>query len=87
MKSLQKEASRLAFALKHRNPFPFRPITLEYWVQLPYITMCDRRVVKKILNKPTLTNQQLNTIIRYARNFLFYEHFEDKNFINLSLIV
>lgn len=87
MKSLQKQALRLAFALKHQCPFPFHPITLECWAEYPYITIDDRRVAKQILSNSLLTDRQLNTIIRYSRKYLHMKKCEDKNFLDISLIL
>ena len=87
MESLQKQASRLAFALKHQCPFPFHPITLECWIHIPYITVNDRRVAQQILNNNRLTIRQLDTIIRYSKVYLQNKKFDDKNFIDISLIV
>ena len=87
MESLQKQASRLAFALKHQCPFPFHPITLECWIHIPYITVNDRRVAQQILNNNRLTIRQLDTIIRYSKVYLQNKKFDIKNFIDISLIL
>ena len=87
MKSLQKQASRLAFALKHQCPFPFHLITLECWIHIPYITMEDRRIAAQILKNRNFSNRQADTIIRNTKKYLQMKNFDEETFIDLSLIV
>ncbi len=84
---LQAAGRYMACSLKHTNPSPFLPMTIEHWAGLPYVVDADINYAKDLLQESPFNRRQLIKIIRYARKNLQDKLLDCTNFINLKAIM
>ena len=64
---LQKEGARLAVALSQTIPFPFAPLTKEYWANIPYVSEDDYNFFKRQNPNSYYDTNQWRIIIKHTK--------------------